>query len=470
MKKTKIICTIGPKTESEKKLFELIKNGMNAIRLNFSHGSHEEHSNRIHNLRKICKKKNKKISIILDTKGPEIRTMRLRDGNNIYLKVGQKFSLTTNKSIIGNNSIVAINYDRFIDNLKKDNIIMIDDGLINMKVISIFSDLVVCRVLNSGSLGENKSVNLPGVYTNFPSLSKDDKKDLIFGCRNQVDFIAVSFVKKSKDIIEIRDFLKSNGGEKISIISKIENQEGLNNFEEILKVSDGIMIARGDLGVEIPVEEVVFAQKMMIKKCVLEGKIVITATQMLNSMIENPRPTRAEVSDVANAILDGTDAVMLSGESANGKYPIESIKIMSKICERTDIEVPIFLYKKKNNENIQITESICQGIVKIAKDLKSKLIIAYTDSGKIAKLLRKNFPKATILALTFNEKVEKKLLLFRGVIPKLIKRIDSISKFYQIGKNIALDEKLVQKGDTIIMVSGSLLSSFTKNFFSIHIL
>ncbi|HBK6092889.1 TPA: pyruvate kinase PykF, partial [Raoultella ornithinolytica] len=322
MKKTKIVCTIGPKTESEEMLSKMLDAGMNVMRLNFSHGDYAEHGQRIKNLRNVLSKTGKTAAILLDTKGPEIRTIKLEGGNDVSLKAGQTFTFTTDKSVVGNNEIVAVTYEGFTNDLSVGNTVLVDDGLIGMEVTAIEGKNVICKVLNNGDLGENKGVNLPGVSIALPALAEKDKQDLIFGCEQGVDFVAASFIRKRSDVVEIREHLKAHGGENIQIISKIENQEGLNNFDEILEASDGIMVARGDMGVEIPVEEVIFAQKMIIEKCIRARKVVITATQMLDSMIKNPRPTRAEAGDVANAILDGTDAVMLSGESAKGKYPL----------------------------------------------------------------------------------------------------------------------------------------------------
>lgn len=325
MKKTKIVCTIGPKTESEEVLSSLLDAGMNVMRLNFSHGDYEEHGQRIKNLRAVLKRTGQQAAILLDTKGPEIRTMKLVNGADVSLRAGQTFTFTTDQSVVGNSERVAVTCPGFTQDLAVGNTVLVDDGLLGMTVTSVTQDEVVCKVLNNGDLGENKGVNLPGVSIALPALAEKDKRDLIFGCEQGVDFIAASFIRKRSDVLEIREHLQQHGGEHIQIISKIENQEGLNNFDEILEASDGIMVARGDLGVEIPVEEVIFAQKMMIEKCNRARKVVITATQMLDSMIKNPRPTRAEAGDVANAILDGTDAVMLSGESAKGKYPLEAV-------------------------------------------------------------------------------------------------------------------------------------------------
>ena len=426
MKKTKIVCTIGPKTESEEMLSKMLDAGMNVMRLNFSHGDYAEHGQRIQNLRNVMSKTGKKAAILLDTKGPEIRTIKLEGGNDVSLKAGQTFTFTTDKSVVGNSEIVAVTYEGFTSDLSVGNTVLVDDGLIGMEVTAIEGNKVVCKVLNNGDLGENKGVNLPGVSIALPALAEKDKQDLIFGCEQGVDFVAASFIRKRSDVVEIREHLKAHGGEKIQIISKIENQEGLNNFDEILEASDGIMVARGDLGVEIPVEEVIFAQKMMIEKCVRARKVVITATQMLDSMIKNPRPTRAEAGDVANAILDGTDAVMLSGESAKGKYPLEA-----------------------------------------------PLIVVATQGGKSARAVRKYFPDATILALTTNETTARQLVLSKGVIPHLVKEIASTDDFYRLGKEVTLelvDCGLAQKGDVVVMVSGALVPSGTTNTASVHVL
>ncbi|MFI4819045.1 MAG: pyruvate kinase PykF [Enterobacterales bacterium] len=469
MKKTKIVCTIGPKTESIKLISNLIDSGINVIRLNLSHGNHKEHKNRILNLRKVLEKKHKKISIMLDTKGPEIRTMNFKKNKTVFLNSGQIFSFTTDKYFLGNKKKIAVNYKYFSENLINGNKILIDDGLLEMTVIKITKNEVICKVNNNGLLGENKGINIPDVFNNIPILSKKDKKDLIFGCKQGIDFIAASFIRNKNDIKKIRKYLNKYGGKNIKIFSKIENKEGLKNFDEILELSDGIMIARGDLGVEIPVEDVIFAQKMIIKKCNLIGKTVITATQMLDSMINNPRPTRAEAGDVANAIIDGTDAVMLSGESANGKYPLESVFIMHNICKKTDSIIKNNFIEIKNNTK-SITESVCCGAVKISKILKSPLIVVETESGKSAKSIRKYFPESEILALTNNIITAKQLLIIKGINCQLIQKIENTDDFYNIGKYISLEKNLAFKKDIIIMVSRSLVPKGITNNISVHII
>ncbi|WP_416778445.1 pyruvate kinase PykF [Xenorhabdus budapestensis] len=469
MKKTKIVCTIGPKTESEEKLTELLNSGMNVMRLNFSHGNYEEHGQRIKNLRAVTAKTGKKAAILLDTKGPEIRTMKLEGGNDVSLTAGQTFTFTTDQSVIGNKECVAVTYSGLPADLSVDNTVLIDDGLIAMTVKDITETEVICEVLNNGELGENKGVNLPNVSINLPALAGKDKQDLIFGCEQRVDFIAASFIRKRSDVLEIREHLKSHGGEHIQIISKIENQEGLNNFDEILEASDGIMVARGDLGVEIPVEEVIFAQKMMIEKCNSARKVVITATQMLDSMIKNPRPTRAEAGDVANAILDGTDAVMLSGESAKGKYPVEAVSIMATICERTDRVMGSRIENTKT-QKLRVTEAVCRGAVEIAEKLQAPLIVVATYGGKSARSIRKYFPNAPILALTTNEITARQLLLVKGVSTQVVKEIASTDDFYRIGKEAALTSGMASKGEIVVMVSGALVPSGTTNTSSVHVL
>ena len=470
MKKTKIVCTIGPKTESEEMLAKMLDAGMNVMRLNFSHGDYAEHGQRIQNLRNVMSKTGKTAAILLDTKGPEIRTMKLEGGNDVSLKAGQTFTFTTDKSVIGNSEMVAVTYEGFTTDLSVGNTVLVDDGLIGMEVTAIEGNKVICKVLNNGDLGENKGVNLPGVSIALPALAEKDKQDLIFGCEQGVAFVAASFIRKRSDVIEIREHLKAHGGENIHIISKIENQEGLNNFDEILEASDGIMVARGDLGVEIPVEEVIFAQKMMIEKCIRARKVVITATQMLDSMIKNPRPTRAEAGDVANAILDGTDAVMLSGESAKGKYPLEEVSIMATICERTDRVMNSRLEFNNDNRKLRITEAVCRGAVETAEKLDAPLIVVATQGGKSARAVRKYFPDATILALTTNEKTAHQLVLSKGVVPQLVKEITSTDDFYRLGKELALQSGLAHKGDVVVMVSGALVPSGTTNTASVHVL
>ncbi|WP_096619269.1 pyruvate kinase PykF [Candidatus Enterovibrio altilux] len=470
MKKTKIVCTIGPTTESVKMLTKLTDAGMNVMRLNLSHGDLTEHSTRIMNLREVMRNSGKQLAILLDTKGPEIRTIKLEGGNDVSLVAGQIYTFTTDITVIGNVERVAVTYSGIAQDLSAGNIMLIDDGLIEMKVLKTTETDVICKVLNNGNLGENKGINLPGVSVNLPALSAKDKNDLVFGCEQDVDFIAASFIRKASDVKEIRRILAVNGGESIQIISKIENQEGVDNFDKILELSDGIMVARGDLGVEIPAEEVIFAQKMMIEKCNRTRKVVITATQMLDSMIKNPRPTRAEAGDVANAIMDGTDAVMLSGETAKGKYPIEAVTIMAQIANRTDGAMQAEMGSRLDNARLRITEAVCKGAVNTAEKLGAPLIVVATEAGKSARSVRKYFPTANIIAVTTNKKTAAQLCLSKGIIPVIVDQYENTDEFYRQGKKIALESGLGTKGDIVVMVSGALVTSGTTNTSSVHVL
>ena len=452
MKKTKIVCTIGPKTESKEVLKQLLEAGMNVMRLNFSHGDYEEHGRRISNLREVMAETGMRAAILLDTKGPEIRTIKLEGGNDVSLVAGQEFTFTTDRTVIGNNKIVAVTYEGFASDLKAGDTVLVDDGLIAMEVKEVAGNEVRCIVKNNGDLGENKGINLPNVSVNLPALAEKDINDLKFGCEQGIDFVAASFIRKAEDVLAVRKVLCENGGENVKIISKIENQEGLNNFDEILEVTDGVMVARGDLGVEIPVEEVPFAQKMMIEKCNEAGKPVITATQMLDSMIKNPRPTRAEANDVANAIIDGTDAVMLSGETAKGKYPVEAVKVMARIAEKTD--PLIYTNVEFENEDATITEAVAKGTVDVAEALEAKLIVVGTGTGRAAKSLRKYFPTARILALTNSQTTANQLLLSRGVLSVVAEKPETLDCFFKQAEAEAVKTGLVKSGDIIVVTCG----------------
>ena len=452
MKKTKIVCTIGPKTESKEVLKQLLEAGMNVMRLNFSHGDYEEHGRRISNLREVMAETGMRAAILLDTKGPEIRTIKLEGGNDVSLVAGQEFTFTTDRTVIGNNKIVAVTYEGLTSDLKAGDTVLVDDGLIAMEVKEVSGKEVKCIVKNNGDLGENKGINLPGVSVNLPALAEKDINDLKFGCEQGIDFVAASFIRKAEDVLAVRKVLCENGGENVKIISKIENQEGLNNFDSILEVTDGVMVARGDLGVEIPVEEVPFAQKMMIEKCNEAGKPVITATQMLDSMIKNPRPTRAEANDVANAIIDGTDAVMLSGETAKGKYPVEAVKVMARIAEKTD--PLIYTNVEFENEDATITEAVAKGTVDVAEALEAKLIVVGTGTGRAAKSLRKYFPTARILALTNSQTTANQLLLSRGVLSVVAEKPESLDCFFKQAEAEAVKTGLVKSGDIIVVTCG----------------
>ena len=471
IKMTKVVCTIGPKSEKKEVLKELVLSGMNVMRLNFSHGDHEEHGARIKTIREISKETGKHVAILLDTKGPEIRTGSHAEGDVKYdLVEGQDFIVTTDYSFKGTPEKISVSYPGMTKDLKPGDTILVDDGLIGLEVKEIKGDEIFCKVKNSGALGQKKGVNLPGVSVSLPALAEKDKADLKFGCEVGVDYIAASFIRKASDVAEVRRVLDDNGGENIKIISKIENQEGIDNFDEILELSDGIMVARGDLGVEVPVEEVPFMQKMMIRKCNAGGKPVITATQMLDSMQKNPRPTRAEAGDVANAILDGTDAVMLSGESANGKYPVEAVKTMAKISAKTDEYGVSKIYY---THEVTITEAISKGAVEAAENLGAKLIVCWTKTGRAAKMIRKYNPSMPIIALTDSDVTARQLALVRGVRAIVANDLDNPEHFFNKALEVAAsnasttaDEAYTgfKKGDLVVLVTGVSETGTTNTF------
>lgn len=462
MKKTKIVCTMGPAVDDINILSGLLKAGMNVARMNFSHGSHDEHKKRMELVRQASKETGIPVAILLDTKGPEIRTRNLKDGKEVTLIAGQEFIITTD-DIVGDNTKVSVTYENFVQDLKLGDIILIDDGLIEMVVEKIEGNNVISRVLNNGVLGEKKGVNLPNVAVNLPALAENDIKDLEFGCRMGVDFVAASFIRKMSDVKEVKDILEKNGGTNIKIISKIENQEGLNNFEEILEISDGIMVARGDLGVEIPIEKIPLAQKEMIALCNQVGKPVITATQMLESMIKNPRPTRAEITDVANAIFDGTDAVMLSGETAKGAFPVEAVKVMQNIAREVDPLIePIHA---SFEEQVNIAEAIARGTVEVALACSAKVIVLGTHTGRAAAAVRQYFPQIPVLALADNELVARQLLLLRGVYSEVANpHLSDHEDFADFALQKAQEIFNLSKGDRVVLSYGrKIYTSGTTN-------
>ncbi|TGG94226.1 pyruvate kinase PykF [Natronospirillum operosum] len=469
MRKTKIVCTVGPASEDKAILTGLANAGMDVMRLNFSHGDFDEHGARIQVAREVAAETGRNIAILLDTKGPEIRTMEVT-GGAVNLKTGQSFTLTTDQTVVGDSTRVAVTYEHLNRDLKPGNIVLLDDGLLELRVTEIKGGDVVCEVLNNGELGNKKGVNLPGVSVSLPALSDKDRRDLVFGCEQDVDFVAASFIRKASDVEEIRAHLRANGGDNIRIISKIENQEGIDNFDEILEASDGIMVARGDLGVEIPVENVIFAQKMMIRKCNLVRKPVITATQLLDSMIKNPRPTRAEAGDVSNAILDGTDAVMLSGESAKGDYPVESVRIMAQICERTDTDMDQWRpdHVEHLTGDLAVTESICRSAVDVATALQARAIVVSSFAGKSVRSVRKYFPKAPMLALTTENKTLQQLCLTKGVTSELVAEFQDSDTLFAEAKKRVVAAGLAKPGDKIVVVSGALVARGSTNSLSVH--
>ena len=455
MKKTKIVCTIGPASESVETLVKLINAGMNVARLNFSHGDFEEHGARIVNIREASKITGKMCAILLDTKGPEIRTNNMKDGI-VSLIAGETVRISMTE-VEGTKDKFSITYPELIDDVVVGNHILLDDGLIDLEVTEIDreNNEIVTLIKNSGILKNKKGVNLPGVKTNFPGITQKDTEDIIFGIENDVDFIAASFVRRASDVLAITEILEKHNATHIQIIPKIENQEGLDNIDEILKVSQGLMVARGDLGVEIPTEEVPIAQKMLIKKCNALGKPVITATQMLDSMQRNPRPTRAEAGDVANAIFDGTDAVMLSGETAAGDYPVEAVTTMATIAIRTEEAiVGQDAFALKAYSNTDMAEAIGQSVGHTARNLNIQTIVAATESGHTARMISKYRPKSHIVAVTFSERQRRGLALSWGVYPFVTEKPDSTDEMMELAAKVAKEEKFAKEGDLIIITAG----------------
>ena len=454
MRKTKIICTMGPATDNEEVLRTLIENGMNVARLNFSHGTHEEQGKRMETINRLRKELNKPVAIMLDTKGPEIR-VRDFEGGKVMLEADSLFTLT-NKEMLGTPEKASITYKDLYKDVEKGTHILIDDGLVDMVVEKIDGEDIVCRVINGGQVSNHKGVNVPGSHVNMPFLSKVDIEDVCFGISQEVDFVAASFVRSAADVNEMRKLLKDNGGENIRIISKIENAEGLTNIDEIIEASDAIMVARGDMGVELPEEEVPIAQKIIIKKVYEAGKQVITATQMLDSMIKNPRPTRAETADVANAIYDGTSAIMLSGETAAGKYPVESFLMMAKIAERTeqDIDYKKRFFHRDANDNPDITDAICHATCTTAYDLNSKAIIVVTKSGRSAKMISRYRPACDIIGCATSEQVCRQLNMSWGITPVLLDEKNDVFELYDYAIRESQKQKLVDVGDILVFTSG----------------
>ena len=454
MRKTKIICTMGPSTEKGDTLKQLVLAGMNVARMNFSHGDFEEHGGRLAKLKEIRKETGRPVAALLDTKGPEIRLGDCETGK-IELQKGQDFTLTA-RDIMGNQNEVSITYKQLPKDVKAGSSILLDDGLIGLEVKEVAGDDIHCVVLNGGPVSNHKGVNVPGTDLSMEYLSEKDKADIIWGAQNDVDFIAASFVREAADVKAIRELLKANGGENIQIIAKIENEQGVRNVDEILEAADGVMVARGDMGVEIPCEEVPVIQKMIIKKANQAGKIVVTATQMLDSMIKNPRPTRAEATDVANAIYDGTVAIMLSGETAAGQYPVEALKTMVKIAERTeeDINYRRRFFETERKANPDVTDAICHATCTTALDLKAKAIVSVTKSGRSAKMVSRYKPGCDIIACSTDEKVCRQLNVVWGVKPILLEEQKETFDLFDSAVAAAAKEENLEKGDTVVLTSG----------------
>jgi pyruvate kinase len=471
MRKTKIVCTIGPASESVEKLTELMEAGMNVARLNFSHGDFEEHGARIKSIREAAEKLGKTVAILLDTKGPEIRTQTLKDGV-AELQAGQELTVSM-EEVIGDNTKISVTYPGLINDVEVGSKLLLDDGLIELEVTSKQDNKLVTKVLNSGTLKNKKGVNVPGVSVNLPGITDKDANDIKFGIEQGVDFIAASFVRRASDVLEIRELLEKNNAAHIHIIPKIENQEGVDNIDEILQVSDGLMVARGDLGVEIPAEEVPLVQKELIKKCNTLGKPVITATQMLDSMQRNPRPTRAEASDVANAIFDGTDAIMLSGETAAGTYPVEAVKTMHNIAKRSEsaLNYREILSNRQKGSEPTITNAISQSVSHTALDLDASAIITATESGHTARMVSRYRPKAPLVAVTPVDTVRRQLALVWGVTPKLSKAAETTDEMLEIAVTEAINTGVVKRGDLVVITAGvPVAESGTTNLMKVHVI
>ena len=462
---TKIVCTIGPASSSKKTLRQLIRAGMDVARLNFSHGSHKGHKGVIRSVRRLSTELDKPVAILQDLQGPKIRTGELKEGR-VELKKNQEWTITTRR-IKGGQGLISTTYRGIVSDLKRGDAILIDDGMIELKVLSKDKEQLYCKVISGGILGEHKGINLPGVRTRIPSLTKKDKEDLKVGIEAGVDYVAISFVRSAKDVRALKRFLKNKKVD-IPVIAKIEKPQALDELEGILDVCEGIMVARGDLGVELSPEKVPVAQKKMIRMANEKRKLVITATQMLESMTEHPRPTRAETSDVANAILDGTDAVMLSAETSVGKYPVESVRMMRKIARETETNFPTKpLYDRRpSNFPDVISEAACLA----ADDLGLKAIVAFSQSGFTAGLISKYRPPVPIIACTPDVEVQRRLALYWGVNARVVPHLVGTDKMIETVEDLLLKERLAKKGDRIAILGGTPLATRGKtNMMKLHV-
>ena len=455
MKKTKIICTMGPNSDNRQVMVDLALNGMDIARFNFSHGDHEEQKARLEQLKSVRDELDLPIAALLDTKGPEIRTGLLKDGKKVVLTEGQEFILTTRK-VEGDETIGHINYAGLPQDVSEGNRILIDDGLIELQVVKSEGTEITCTVINGGELGQRKGVNVPNVKVKLPALTEKDKEDIWFGIEEGFDFIAASFVRNADAIIEIKQMLDVAGAN-LKVIAKIENAEGIENIDSIIAASDGIMVARGDMGVEIPAERVPYIQKEIIRKCNEASKPVITATQMLDSMIRNPRPTRAEVTDVANAVYDGTDAVMLSGETAMGKYPVEALKMMAQIAEETEKHLDYSAYRQRSvsAENLRkISNAVCFSSVSTAHDLDAKAIVAPSISGFTAGLLSKYRPGVRIIGMSPSAVAVRQMQIMWGVTPFIAQRAESTDILIASSVDLLRQKGILESGDVVVVTAG----------------
>ena len=446
---------MGPNTNSKEMMKKLVENGMDVARFNFSHGDHEEQKMRMDLLKEVRKELKVPVAILLDTKGPEIRTGELKDHKKVTLKENQTFVLTTSE-VEGDNERVSITYKGLPQDVTAGGQILIDDGLICLEVQETTGTEIVCRVINGGELGEKKGINVPNVSIKLPNLTEKDKRDLLFGIEQGIDFVAASFIRNAEAIYEIKDLLRENGGEGIDVIAKIENAEGVENIDSIIDAADGVMVARGDLGVEIPASDVPHVQKIIIEKCNHKYKPVITATQMLDSMIRNPRPTRAEVSDVANAIYDGTDAVMLSGETAQGKYPVEAVQMMAKIAESSEQFLKFDMYRdtKALLGKQNVSSAVGFAAVTMVERLNASCIVTPTMSGQTARVISNLRPSVPIYGVTPNERTRRKMQLYLGVKPITGYEEDSTENIISHAMYMVVREGLVHKGEMVIFTAG----------------
>ncbi|MDE5721345.1 MAG: pyruvate kinase [Clostridia bacterium] len=456
MKKTKIICTLGPASDSEKVLSNLIDAGMNVARLNFSHGTHEEHAEKIAKIKKVREEKKVPLPIMLDTKGPEFRIKTFKDGK-ITLKEGDTFTFTT-KDIVGDSTKVAVSFAGICEQMNAGDKILLNNGLMIFEVVKVDKPNVVCKTIVGGELSNRKSMFFPDKQLDMVYLSEQDKADIKFGVEQGVDFIACSFVSKAQDITDVRDFLRECGSPdgEIEIIAKIESRAGVNNLDAILDVCDGVMVARGDLGVEVPFEELPSIQKTIINKCRIRGKRSITATEMLESMIKQPRPTRAEISDVANAVYDGSSAIMLSGETAAGAYPVEAVQAMARIAQQAEVNTDYIAYIKESDYHItKLSEALSHSACTLAQDIGAKVIVVCTRTGGTAKTVSRFRPMIDIIGMTTDERAYRKLALSWGVIPVMSEEFYSVDVLFHYAKRAAMDTGLVKKGDKIVLTGGT---------------
>lgn len=454
MRKTKIICTLGPATNEDRVLKQLMLEGMNVARINFSHGTTEEHLETINRVKKMREELNLPVAVLLDTSGPEIRLGNFEQ-EKVTLEQGKEFVLTA-KDVVGTKDMVSITYKKLMQDVKEGMKILLDDGLIEMSVLKVTDQDIVCRVENGGVISSHKGVNVPGAEISMKYISPKDKEDITFGAKQGIDFVAASFVRSAHDVMDLRNLLKENGHEEIKIIAKIENRQGIEHIDEILEASDGVMVARGDMGVEIPLYELPPIQKKIIKKTLEKGKIAITATQMLDSMMKNPRPTRAETTDVANAIYDGTSAIMLSGETAAGDYPVEALRMMVRIADRTeqDIDYKKRFFRYEKEEQPDVTDAICHATCTTAHDLNAKAVITVTKSGRSARAISRYRPACPIIGCTMEEKVSRQINLSWGVYPIVIKEEKNVFDLFAHSIVGAKEHGYLESGDTVVITSG----------------